>query len=113
MLEKKEATKAMANFPAKHRTSLPNPRKIRRTCSKELYRAVKRLGVYIPEELIKQGEALYYKKVIGNLLWIGENSSNRKVLANWWDEAVSAELAELWKVDREKLSEAFRAAFGG
>ncbi|WP_410772285.1 dehydrogenase [Fontibacillus sp. BL9] len=101
------------NTPGKHSTSLPTPRKIRRGCSKELYRTVKRLGVYIPEELIKQGETLYYKKVIGNLLWIGENISNRKLLADWWDDAVSAELAELWQVDREALSRAFRSAFGG
>ncbi|MFD1179679.1 dehydrogenase [Paenibacillus puldeungensis] len=103
----------MANFPTKHQSSLPTPRKIRRGCSKELYRTVKRLGLYIPNELLQQGESLYYKKVIGNLLWIGENRSNRKVLADWWDQEVSAELAELWQVDREKLSSAFRAAFGG
>ena len=103
----------MANFSAKHQNSLPSPRKIRRSCSKELYRTVKKLGMYIPEDLIRQGEAMYYKKVIGNLLWIGENSSNRKLLADWWDEEVSAELAELWQVDREKLMAAFRAAFGG
>lgn len=113
MLEQKEATSAMANFTAKHQTALPNPRKIRRSCSKELYRTIKRLGVYIPEDRVKEGEALYYKKVIGNLLWIGENISNRKLLADWWDEAVSAELAELWEVEREALSSAFRAAFGG
>lgn len=103
----------MTNKPGKHASSLPTPRKIRRGCSKELYRTVKRLRVYIPEELIKQGEALYYKKVIGNLLWIGENISNRKLLADWWDEAVSTELAELWQVDRAELSAAFRDAFGG
>lgn len=103
----------MNNKPGKHATSLPTPRKIRRSCSKELYRTIKRLGVYIPEERIKQGEELYYKKVIGNLLWIGENISNRKVLADWWDESVSAELAELWQVDRAALSKAFRHAFGG
>ncbi|WP_435922422.1 dehydrogenase [Paenibacillus sp. DYY-L-2] len=101
------------NHAAKHASNLPTPRKIRRACSKELYRTVKRLGVYISEERIKQGETLYYKKVIGNLLWIGENSSNRKLLSDWWDEAVSAELAELWEVDREALSRAFREAFGG
>lgn len=101
-----------ANHASKHTSNLPTPRKIRRACSRELYRTVKRLGAYIPEERIKQGEALYFKKVIGNLLWIGENMSNRKVLADWWDEAVSAELAELWEVDRQALSRAFRDAFG-
>ncbi|GGA50617.1 dehydrogenase [Paenibacillus physcomitrellae] len=97
----------------KHQNSLPTPRKIRRSCSKELYRAVKRMNIYIPEEKMEAGEALYYKKVIGNLIWIGENQSNRKLLADWWDEAVSGELAELWEVDQEKLKLAFRAAFCG
>lgn len=97
----------------KHQSSLPTPRKIRRSCSKELYRAIKKLGEYIPEDKVAAGEALYYKKVIGNLLWIGENHANRKLLADWWDEAVSAELAELWGVDQTKLQQAFRAAFCG
>ncbi|MED4957578.1 dehydrogenase [Paenibacillus macerans] len=101
------------NFSAKHQESLPSPRKIRRSCNNELYRTIKRLGVYIPENLIREGETLYYKKVIGNLLWIHENHSNRKVLADWWDREVSGELAELWRIDREKLAAAFRAAFGG
>ncbi|MND76180.1 hypothetical protein D3C76_284590 [compost metagenome] len=103
----------MINTTGKHANSLPTPRKIRRTCSKELYRTIKRLGVYIPEQRIKEGEDFYYKKVIGNLIWIAENSSNRKLLADWWDEAVSSELAVLWEVDREALSRAFRSAFGG
>lgn len=97
----------------KHQNSLPTPRKIRRSCSKELYRAIKKLGVYIPEDKIAEGEDLYYKKVIGHLLWIGENHSNRKLLADWWDEAVSGELAALWEVDQTKLQHAFRAAFCG
>ncbi|MEK5477842.1 dehydrogenase [Paenibacillus sp. FSL R5-0407] len=103
----------MNNKPGKHASPLPTPRKIRRGCSKELYRTVKRLGVYIPEERIREGEELYYKKVIGNLMWIAEHTSNRKVLADWWDEAVCPELADLWQVDRETLSRAFRSAFGG
>ncbi|GAA0137328.1 hypothetical protein YSY43_41690 [Paenibacillus sp. YSY-4.3] len=97
----------------KHQSALPTPRKIRRGCSKELYRTIKRLGVYIPEDLLQEGETLYYKKVIANLLWIGEHSSNRKLLADWWDEEVGPELAELWSLDTETLCKAFRAAFGG
>ncbi|WP_433944084.1 dehydrogenase [Paenibacillus sp. SN-8-1] len=103
----------MPAFQDKHKSALPSPRKIRRGCSKELYRTVKRMKTYIPEAKIKEGEDIYYRKVIGNLLWIHENSSNRKVLANWWDEQVSGELAALWEVDRTKLCEAFRDAFGG
>jgi hypothetical protein len=97
----------------KHQNALPTPRKIRRSCSKELYRTIKRLNIYLSEDKIAEGEALYYKKVIGNLLWIGENNANRKRLADWWDESVSGELAALWEVDQEKLKQAFRAAFCG
>ncbi|AZS17244.1 dehydrogenase [Paenibacillus lutimineralis] len=103
----------MKNSPGKHQTPLPTPRKIRRGCNKELYRTVKRLGVYIPQDKIAEGETLYYKKVIENLLWIAEQNSNRKALADWWDEAVSGELAELWQVDQGQLERAFRSAFGG
>jgi len=53
------------------------------------------------------------KRVIGNLLWIAENRSNRKLLADWWDEELSEEISQLWQVDRAKLSQAFRDAFGG
>ncbi|WP_230202395.1 dehydrogenase [Paenibacillus ihumii] len=112
MLLQKEAI-ILNKMHGKHQAALPTPRKIRRGCSKELYRTIKRLGVYIPEDLLREGEALYYKKVIANLLWIGENSSNRKVLADWWDEEVGPELAELWGLDTEALCKAFRAAFGG
>jgi len=103
----------MKDSPGKHGTSLPTPRKIRRGCSKELYRTVKKLGIYIPQDKVAEGEALYYKKVIENLLWIAEHSSNRKALADWWDEAVSEDLAELWQVDHNQLKRAFRSAFGG
>ena len=97
----------------RHASTLPSPRKIRRACQQELYRTVKRMKLYIPENLLKQGEQLYTKKVLGHLLWIHEHSSNRKLLADWFDEAVSGELAELWQVDRAKLSEHFRHTFGG
>lgn len=109
---RKEAV-SLNKMHGKHQTALPTPRKIRRGCSKELYRTIKRLGVYIPQDQLEAGETLYYKKVIANLLWIHENSSNRKLLADWWDKEVSPELAELWSLDRETLSNAFRAAFGG
>ena len=92
---------------------LPTARGIRRACSKELYRARKRLPVHIAPDLVKQGEELYYRKVVGHLIWIAENRSNRKLLCNWWDEDVSVELAALWKVDRDALCTAFRNAYGG
>ncbi|MGZ9587302.1 dehydrogenase [Paenibacillus marinisediminis] len=97
----------------RHASPLPSVRKIRRSCQNELYRTVKRMKVYISEDLLKQGEQLYTKKVIGNLMWIHENSNNRKLLADWFDEAVSEDLAELWQVDRVQLSGHFRHTFGG
>ncbi|MFC5530860.1 dehydrogenase [Cohnella yongneupensis] len=97
----------------KHTSPLPSPRSIRRACGNELYRTVKRLKQHIPAPLVAQAEELYVRKVIGNLLWIAEHRSNRKALADWWDEHVSEEIAQLWNVDLERLRYAFRAAFGG
>lgn len=98
---------------AKHEKPLPNARQIRRSCEKELYRTVKRLKIYVPPEVLKQTEELYFKKVALNLLWIVENSSNRKVLADWWEREVSPSIAPLWNVSGEALNRAFRDAFGG
>ncbi|GAB6992440.1 hypothetical protein [Paenibacillus pini] len=103
----------MPPIPQNKRPTLPSPRGIRRACSKELYRAIKRLKVHIPSDLLKQGEELYYRKVIGKLLWIHENHSNRKLLCTWWEEEVAGELASLWQVDETKLCTAFRDAYGG
>lgn len=100
-------------FQEKHSAPLPSPRSVRRACANELYRTVKRLKRHIPAAAVRQAEELYFKKVIGNLTWITENRSNRKLLADWWDEEISADVAELWNVDRTQLSNAFRDAFGG
>jgi hypothetical protein len=97
----------------KHRQSFPKPRGIRRACSKELYRTIKRLGEWIPEEKAKEAETLYYKKVILNLPFVVENGQNRKKLSDWWEEEVCPEIASLWGVRPDKLAEAFRDAFGG
>lgn len=91
----------------------PTPRGIRRACSKELYRTSKRLKQYIPPELLKQGEDLYYRKVIGNLIWVHDNFSNKKLLCDWWEKDVCPELAELWQLPEKPLASAFRDAFGG
>lgn len=102
--------------PVKHNMpgqKLPSARGIRRACSKELYRTAKRLKLYVSPELMKQAEELYYGKVIGNLLWIGENRDNRKKLCDWWNSDVSSELAALWSVELEPLQRAFQQAFGG
>lgn len=96
-----------------NQSKLPTARGIKRACSKELYRARKRLQTYISPDLIQKGEELYCRKVAGHLIWIAENHSNRKLLCNWWDEEVSEELASLWNVDRPALCTAFRNAYGG
>lgn len=96
-----------------HARSLPTARTIRRTCNRELYRTIKKLKVWIPPEQVAQAEKIYYSKVISNLLWIHENDSKRKVLADWWEEHVCPEIASLWKVEPAALSKAFRESFGG
>jgi len=97
----------------KHQGSLPTARKIRRACENELYRTAKRLNLWIPKEKIAEAEKAYFRKVILNLQWITENHSNRRLLADWWDENVSDEIALLWDVELDKLRTAFRQSFGG
>lgn len=97
----------------KHEQDLPSPRKIRRSCQRELYRTVKRLAVFIPPDKMAAAEKKYYQKVIENLLWIAEHGSNRRLLADWWADNVAQEIAELWQVDKDKLTAAFRSGFGG
>lgn len=97
----------------KHAADYPSARKIRRSCSNELYRTVKRLKLWVPKDKMEQAEALYFNKVVTNLQWIIEHQSNRRAQADWWDEHVSKEIAELWEVDRLRLCEAFRYAYGG
>ncbi|MEI7026932.1 dehydrogenase [Paenibacillus sp. y28] len=101
------------NAQEKHNQPFPSARKIRRSCNKELYRTIKKLKIWIPPAQVLEAETLYYKKVILNLPWIVENASNRKVLADWWEEQVCPEVAGLWNVEPPVLSAAFRSAFGG
>jgi hypothetical protein len=97
----------------KHTAPLPTPRSIRRACENELYRTVKRLKIHVPPERMKEAEQLYVKRVFGHFEWINANRSNRKALANWWADEISDEISKLWNVERSKLCEAFRDAFGG
>ncbi len=97
----------------KHSRPYPSARQIRRTCSRELYRARKKLGRYIPQPAVAQAEELYYKKVLLNLPYISEHADNRKVLADWFDENVCGEVAALWEVESDALAKAFRDSFGG
>ncbi|RXZ84320.1 dehydrogenase [Paenibacillaceae bacterium] len=97
----------------KHQSDYPTARKIRRACSNELYRTIKRLKQPILPNKVAEAEKIYYRKVILNLQWIHENHSNRKLLSDWWEENVSEEIAALWEVDRTRLCDAFRNAFGG
>lgn len=97
----------------KHQQELPNARKIKRACNRELYRTIKKLKIWLPPEQITAAEDIYFKKVILNLLWINEHGSNRKLLSDWWDEHVCPEIAKLWNVTEADLSKAFRESFGG
>ncbi|WP_040949941.1 hypothetical protein [Gorillibacterium massiliense] len=97
----------------KHQNHAPTARKIRRTCSRELYRTVKRLKVYLSPALIKEGEELYFRKVALNLPYIAEHTSNRKLLADWFEENIAPELSALWKLEAKDIADAFRDAFGG
>lgn len=95
-----------------HVGALPGTRTIRRTCDRELYRTRKRLGRHVPEESMQQAVALYAQRVIENLAWIHQHRSNRKLLADWWTDAVCPDIAALWNVEPDRLDKAFRAAFG-
>jgi toxin CptA len=97
----------------KHKQPFPTVRMIRRTCNRELYRAAKRLKTYIPPAKMEEAEKLYVERVLQNLPFIAENGSNRKILSDWWDEHVNADVAALWNVEPERLAAAFRDAFGG
>ncbi|GIP35425.1 dehydrogenase [Paenibacillus sp. J2TS4] len=96
-----------------HQKTPATARTIRRACSRELYRTIKKLKVWIPPEQVSRAEEIYYHKVMAHLLWIHENSSKRKVLADWWEQNVCPEIASLWNVDAGTLSRAFRESFGG
>ncbi|OCT14789.1 dehydrogenase [Paenibacillus pectinilyticus] len=97
----------------KHKQQYPNARGIRRACSKELYRTIKRLKIWLSPEQIKDAETIYVKKVMLNLPFIVDHGSNRRALADWFDEQVGPEIAPIWKVELEVLNDAFRDAFGG
>jgi len=97
----------------KHDQNLPNLRKIRRACNKELYRTIKRLKIWVPPAKLAEAEELYLKKVVLNLSFIAENGSNRKLLSDWWDDNVCPDIAKLWDVEPAELARAFRDAFGG
>lgn len=101
------------NRSAKHEKPLPNARQIRRACQKELYRTIKKLKAYIAPELVRQAEELYFKKVIANLLWVVENGSNRRLLADWFETEIAPSIAELWGIQAGDISRAFRDSFGG
>jgi hypothetical protein len=103
----------MNNIHNQPKLQLPNARKIRRACNRELARTIKRLKIWVAPDQRIAAERLYYLKVIANLIWVAENGSNRKKLADWWEEAVAPEIAALWDVDPVKLSNAFRDRFGG
>ena len=95
-----------------HQPELPTARSIRRTCQSELYRTIKRMKVWIPEEKLKAAEKHYFHKVAGNLVWIHENRSNRKKQVEWWEANVCDELVNILGVDRAAFVAAFKSAYG-
>lgn len=95
-----------------HQPELPTARNIRRACQSELYRTIKRMKVWVPEDKVKTAEKLYFQKVAGNLVWIHENRSNRKKQVEWWETNVCDELVAILEVDRNHFVEAFKAAYG-
>jgi hypothetical protein len=97
----------------KHKNELPNARKIRRACNRELYRTIKKLKVWIAPDQIVKAEEVYFKKVVLNLQYISENASNRKLLADWFETNVCGEIAVLWNIEPDALAQAFRDTFGG
>lgn len=97
----------------KHNSPLPSARGIRRSCNKELYRTIKRMKIWVPQDRVAEAEKLYFRKVVENLLWIHENGKNRKLLSDWFEREVAGDIASLWKVDQQALSAAFRESFGG
>ncbi len=97
----------------RHQQEVPNARKVRRSCNRELYRTMKKLKIWIPPEQMAEAEKIYFRKVTEHLPFIVENGSNRKALCDWWDENVCADIAKLWNVESDILSKAFRDAFGG
>lgn len=102
----------MKHPTASHQVQLPTARSVRRACQSELYRAIKRMKVWIPEEKLKAAEKLYFKKVAANLVWIHENRSNRRMQIEWWENHVCDELVAILEVDRRRFVEAFKAAYG-
>ncbi|WP_274365445.1 dehydrogenase [Paenibacillus thermotolerans] len=103
----------MKQHTEKHKSTLPTPRAIRRACSRELYRTVKRLNIFIPDDKLSAAEDLYYRKVIDNVFWIYEHRDNRKKQADWFVEEVAPEIAALWEVDAAAVARAFRDGYGG
>jgi len=71
------------------------------------------MKIWVPQEKLAEAEKLYYRKVVGNLLWIHENGKNRKLLADWFEQEVAQDIAAIWEVDTAKLADAFRESFGG
>ncbi|MBC8080465.1 MAG: dehydrogenase [Gorillibacterium sp.] len=97
----------------KHDNPLPSVRQVRRACGRELYRTAKRLGKRITPEKMEQAVTCYFKKVVLHLPYIVKNAGNKKLLADWFDEQMAIEVAEMWEVEPKAVAVAFRQALGG
>lgn len=89
----------------------PTARKIRRDCSKEIYRALKRMNVHVEQSKLTEAEQYYTKMVITHFQVIRELSKNRKNQVQWWDEHCSEQLSVILGVDRTAFVEAFTKAY--
>src|SRR5690606_41032830 len=89
---------------------IPTARKIRRDCSKELYRAIKRMDIYVSQDKIEQAERYYAQMVATHYLHLRE-LNQRKKQVEWWEEHCSTKLAELLEVDQQLFIQAFKRAY--
>ena len=91
----------------------PTARKIRRDCSKELYRALKRMDVYVKESKLKEAELYYAKMVATHYLHLADLNKQRKKQVEWWKEHCSEQIATILDVNHEQFVQAFTQAYLG
>lgn len=92
-------------------SNYPTARKIRRDCSKELYRALKRMNVHVEESKLIEAEKYYTKMVITNHPTMRELHNNRNGQVQWWNEHCSEQLALILEVEHSAFVEAFTKAY--
>jgi len=91
----------------------PTARKIRRDCSKELYRALKRMNVYVNQDKIKEAELYYAQMVATHYLLLADLKKQRKKQVEWWEEHCSGKLADILELNHDQFVQAFRRTYLG